>query len=291
MSIDRSARLLALVEAFSPRRVAVVGDIVADEFLTGQISRVSREAPVLILRYDSTRVVPGGAGNAANNVAALGGRVDLFGLAGRDEAGQAAASGASARASGSAASSARPTTARRPRRASSPAASTRPSSRSSGSTASRQTPPPADVTAPFEAAVLAAVARADAVLLSDYGSGLVTPGAGRTDRRQAVGGEAPAPGPGPRRLALQPGRVSAASPPARRTSPRSSRCSASAIGDDLEALERAGRALLRRSADAGGARHARQPRHGAVRAGARRPCTSRSSAPTRSPTSPAPATP
>ena len=50
---DRQARLLALVDAFAQRRVAVVGDIVADEFLTGQISRVSREAPVLILRYDA----------------------------------------------------------------------------------------------------------------------------------------------------------------------------------------------------------------------------------------------
>ena len=49
------------------------GDLIADEFIYGEISRVSREAPVLILEYDSTEIVPGGAGNAANNVAALGG--------------------------------------------------------------------------------------------------------------------------------------------------------------------------------------------------------------------------
>src|SRR5450756_749601 len=86
---ERQARLLGLVDGFAKHRIAVVGDIVADEFLTGQISRVSREAPVLILRYDATRIVPGGGGNAANNVAALGGRVELFGLVGQDEAGRA----------------------------------------------------------------------------------------------------------------------------------------------------------------------------------------------------------
>ena len=55
------------------QRVAVVGDLIADEFIYGEIARVSREAPVLILNYDSTEIVPGGAGNAAANVAALGG--------------------------------------------------------------------------------------------------------------------------------------------------------------------------------------------------------------------------
>src|SRR5258705_302850 len=50
--------------------------------------RVSREAPVLILEYDSTEVVPGGAGNAANNVAAMGGSALLAAVIGRDEAGR-----------------------------------------------------------------------------------------------------------------------------------------------------------------------------------------------------------
>ena len=53
----------------------------ADEFIYGQIDRVSREAPVLILKYDSTEIVPGGAGNAATNAAALGARVRVVGLA------------------------------------------------------------------------------------------------------------------------------------------------------------------------------------------------------------------
>ncbi len=58
VSVDRS-RLLSLVDALRGQRVAVVGDLIADEFIYGQIARVSREAPVLILNYDSTEIVPG----------------------------------------------------------------------------------------------------------------------------------------------------------------------------------------------------------------------------------------
>ena len=66
----------------------VVGDLIADEFIYGEVARVSREAPVLILKYDATEVMPGGAGNAANNVAALGGRAPLAGLVGADPEGR-----------------------------------------------------------------------------------------------------------------------------------------------------------------------------------------------------------
>ena len=69
----------------------MIGDVVADEFVYGRVARVSREAPVLILEYDSTEIVPGGGGNAANNVAALGGRAALVGVIGRDDAGPPAA--------------------------------------------------------------------------------------------------------------------------------------------------------------------------------------------------------
>jgi len=81
-------RLLALLDAVAGRRIAVIGDLIADEFIYGEIARVSREAPVLILNYDSTEVVPGGAGNAAGNVASLGGDARIAGLVGRDEAGR-----------------------------------------------------------------------------------------------------------------------------------------------------------------------------------------------------------
>ncbi len=78
----------ALIRAFRGKRVVVIGDVVADEFVYGRVARVSREAPVLILEYDSTEIVPGGAGNAANNIAALGGQVALVAALGRDDAGR-----------------------------------------------------------------------------------------------------------------------------------------------------------------------------------------------------------
>lgn len=85
---DRARRLLDLIAAARGRRVVVLGDLIADEFVSGRIARVSREAPVLILEYDKTEIVPGGAGNAAHNVATLGGAVTLVALAGRDEPGR-----------------------------------------------------------------------------------------------------------------------------------------------------------------------------------------------------------
>jgi len=80
-------RLIQVLDALAGRRTVVVGDIAADEFLYGRVARVSREAPVLILEYDTTLIVPGGAGNAAYNVAALGGHTSLFGGVGRDDQG------------------------------------------------------------------------------------------------------------------------------------------------------------------------------------------------------------
>src|SRR6186713_3080068 len=85
---ERRERLLALVDGFPTRRVLVVGDLIADEFIYGEVARVSREAPVLILQYDATEVVPGGAGNAASNAAALGASVTVVGVVGEDESGR-----------------------------------------------------------------------------------------------------------------------------------------------------------------------------------------------------------
>ncbi len=82
-------RLLSLIDAFSRVRVLAVVDLVADEYIVGQISRVSREAPVLILDYDESRIVPGGGANAVNNIATLGGRAFAVGLVGDDAAGRA----------------------------------------------------------------------------------------------------------------------------------------------------------------------------------------------------------
>lgn len=69
---------------FPNRKVVIVGDLVADQFLHGNITRVSREAPVFILRHDETETFAGGAANAAVNVAALGGNAVAVGVIGRD---------------------------------------------------------------------------------------------------------------------------------------------------------------------------------------------------------------
>jgi len=80
--------MIEIVRKFKAATVVVIGDLIADEYVYGRVARVSREAPVLILEYDSTEVVPGGAGNAASNAAALGGQVRLVSLVGRDEPGR-----------------------------------------------------------------------------------------------------------------------------------------------------------------------------------------------------------
>jgi rfaE bifunctional protein kinase chain/domain len=84
-------RLAEIVEQFRGKRIVLYGDFVADEFQFGDISRVSREAPVLILKHRETRVVPGGGANAANNLAALGAKVTPVAAVGDDESGAALA--------------------------------------------------------------------------------------------------------------------------------------------------------------------------------------------------------
>ena len=83
------SRLLDLIALFPQQTITVIGDFVVDEYVTGEISRVSREAPVIILRHEETRVVPGGGANAANNLIALGARVLPVGAVGDDAAGAA----------------------------------------------------------------------------------------------------------------------------------------------------------------------------------------------------------
>jgi len=88
VSADLS-HLVDVVEAFSRQTIVLYGDLVADEYVFGEISRVSREAPVLILRHRETQLVPGGGANAANNLADLGARVLPVGVVGDDAAGRA----------------------------------------------------------------------------------------------------------------------------------------------------------------------------------------------------------
>jgi rfaE bifunctional protein kinase chain/domain len=80
-------RLLNIVRSFPERKLLIIGDSIADKFLYGSIARVSREAPVFILRHESTETVPGGAANCALNLAALGAKVSLVSIVGDDDAG------------------------------------------------------------------------------------------------------------------------------------------------------------------------------------------------------------
>jgi rfaE bifunctional protein kinase chain/domain len=81
-------RLTSVVDSFRGRRLLVIADLVADEFVYGRVERISREAPVLILRYDTTDLRLGGGANAVHNICSLGGRPIPFGVLGRDETGR-----------------------------------------------------------------------------------------------------------------------------------------------------------------------------------------------------------
>ena len=80
--------LESLVRRLAGRRVLVLADLVADEFVYGRVERISREAPVLILKHDATDVRLGGGANAVHNIRTLGGRPLPFGVLGRDEHGR-----------------------------------------------------------------------------------------------------------------------------------------------------------------------------------------------------------
>ena len=169
-----TSRLLSRIDAFAGIRVAVFGDLLADEFIYGEIARVSREAPVLILDYDSTEIVPGGAGNAASNVAALGGSPLAIGVAGQDDTGnrllETLNGGVDVRGVVRSAAFRTPTKTRI-------LAGGVHSAKQQVVRIDRATraPLPDGVRRTVESRLVSAAARCDALLVSDYGSGLVTP--------------------------------------------------------------------------------------------------------------------
>jgi rfaE bifunctional protein kinase chain/domain len=85
---QQPARLRSLIQSFKGKRVLVIGDMVADEYLIGRPTRISREAPVLILELDQERIIPGGATNVGVNARSLSAEVFLAGVIGDDIAGQ-----------------------------------------------------------------------------------------------------------------------------------------------------------------------------------------------------------
>ncbi len=81
--------MTSLLDRFAGQTVAVLGDLMMDEYVWGQASRVSPESPVLVIDVQRETAVPGGAANVAANVVALGGRASVFGVVGEDRAGEA----------------------------------------------------------------------------------------------------------------------------------------------------------------------------------------------------------
>lgn len=166
-------RLLELIDRFSRTRILVFGDLIADEFVYGRVARVSREAPVLILEYDSTEILPGGAGNAAHNAAALGGRVTIAGLAGRDASGKRMLAALPRTVSREAI--VRPSDYQTPVKTRILAGGIH-SAKQQVVRIDRRIEPVSEAhRAEVERILGRAVAKADAVLVSDYGAGLVQP--------------------------------------------------------------------------------------------------------------------
>lgn len=77
--------LVDFVEKFKGKRILIIGDMIADIYLKGDISRISREAPVLVLIESEEKTVAGGAANVVNNVATLGGKAFAVGILGEDK--------------------------------------------------------------------------------------------------------------------------------------------------------------------------------------------------------------
>ncbi|MDE2491557.1 MAG: D-glycero-beta-D-manno-heptose-7-phosphate kinase [Elusimicrobia bacterium] len=80
--------LLRTIAAFRGRRVLVVGDLMLDQYIRGAVTRISPEAPVPVVRVTGESFIPGGAGNVVSNLAALGAAVSIVGVVGEDEAGR-----------------------------------------------------------------------------------------------------------------------------------------------------------------------------------------------------------
>jgi rfaE bifunctional protein kinase chain/domain len=180
--------LASLLPSFAGTEVVVVGDFVADEYVYGETDRVSREAPVLVVRYESSELKPGGAGNAAQNLAALGVKVRAVGAVGDDALGTAlldALEEAGVDVAGIERVPGRPTEAKT--RILAGGRSTRRQQMIRLDRAPAE-PLPAAVERRLVRTVERLGRRADAVLASDYGSGAVGPAAIDALRRVKRGG-------------------------------------------------------------------------------------------------------
>jgi len=243
---ERKERLLALVDGFSSRRALVVGDLIADEFIYGEVARMSREAPVLILKYDATAIVGGGAGNAANNVAALGGRARAVGIVGAES--EARRLLASFHKNVERTHIIRSRAYRTPVKTRILAGGVH-AARQQIVRIDRESGWPLDesVSRAIAKKIGAAVDGCDAVLLSDYGSGLVTPAVAAAVRKAAASSSRRRPIPvliDSRHRLLEYRGLTTCTP----NESEVEQLLGIRIDDDADALERAGRTLLRRCA-------------------------------------------
>ena len=243
---DLSFRLPGLVERFAGQRVAVIGDVIADEFVYGDPARISREAPVLILDHDRTTVVPGGAGNAASNAGALGGDVRLVGLVGPGDRELMDA----LRARVDTSHVLRPEGYRAPVKTRVLAGGLHTARQQIVRVDRGPAGDPAAATADFERAALDAVGDCDAALFSDYGSGLVTPAlfARLRARLAGAGGVPPIPMLVDSRRNLADFHGCTACTP---NESEAEQVVGGPIGDDAARLEHAGRELLERTGGGG----------------------------------------
>lgn len=242
---DARRRLIGLAERFAGRRVAVIGDVIGDEFLYGNPARISREAPVLILDHERTAVLPGGAGNAAGNAGALGGDARLVGLVGSRD--RELMDGLRARVDTSRVL--RPEDYRAPVKTRILAGGRHTARQQIVRVDRGPAGDPRASAAGFERAALDAADGCDAVLVSDYGSGLVTPALfARLRERLAGGGRPPTPLLLDSRHDLTSFRGCTACTP---NEAEAEQALGERIGDDPSRLERAGRELLARTGAGG----------------------------------------
>lgn len=164
----------ALLSRMNGTRILVLGDLIADEFLMGEVERISREAPVLILRHQQTRLLPGGAANAAANIAALKGRPEMVGVVGKDPTGRQLLTyleGIRVATRSVVMDQVRPTTTK-----------TRISASSNQSVTQQivrvdrlvRDPVPHEIENQLISAISSRLAQCEALLLSDYGNGVIT---------------------------------------------------------------------------------------------------------------------
>ena len=81
-------KLLKIIENFKDKKILVIGDIILDHYIFGNIQRISQEAPVPIIGFDSEEYLLGGAANTAANIASLSGNPTLLGFIGQDKNGK-----------------------------------------------------------------------------------------------------------------------------------------------------------------------------------------------------------